>query len=112
MSHWFVLLYGDVMLIATKSMDEINKLKLKLNMNFEVKDLSSTKKILRIEIVGDTRKDKLTISQWEYIERLTCTYDKDNQTDWWALLLSANCKLIDGISIHLWGKRVCPMFHI
>ena len=39
------------MLIATKSMSEVNKLKILLSREFDMKDLGATKKILRMEIL-------------------------------------------------------------
>lgn len=54
--HLFsLLLCVDKMFIAVISMKEINKLNLKLNREFEIKDLSSTRKILGM--------DRLTLSQ-------------------------------------------------
>ena len=42
----FLLLYVDDMLIATKSIIEVNKLKVLLSREFEMKDLGTAKKIL------------------------------------------------------------------
>ena len=39
----YLLLYVDDMLIACKSLSEINKLKFKLNSDFEMKDLGNAK---------------------------------------------------------------------
>ena len=48
-----LMLYVDDMLIACKHMQEISKLKQKLNSEFKVKDLGSAKKILGMEIHRD-----------------------------------------------------------
>src|SRR3954464_13885254 len=48
-SSIFLLLYVDDMLIATRSMKEINKLKTLLRKEFDMKDLGGAKKILGIE---------------------------------------------------------------
>ena len=45
-SFIYLLLYVDDMLIASKNVKEIEKLKTKLNQEFEMKDLGETKKIL------------------------------------------------------------------
>jgi hypothetical protein len=49
----FLLLYVDDMLIAAKSIVEVNKLKVLLSREFEMKDLGTTKKILGMEIRRD-----------------------------------------------------------
>ena len=53
-SYIFLLLYVDNMLIAAKSMCEVNRLKSLLHKEFEMKDLGAAKKILGMEI----RKDR------------------------------------------------------
>jgi hypothetical protein len=50
----FLLLYVDDMLIATKSIVEVNKLKVLLSRKFEMNDLGATKKILGMKL----RKDR------------------------------------------------------
>jgi hypothetical protein len=49
----FLLLYVDDMLIAAKSIVEVNKLKVLLSREFEMKDLGTAKKILGMEIRRD-----------------------------------------------------------
>ena len=49
-SYIFSLLYVDDMLIVEKSMSKVNKLKILLSREFYIKDLGTTKKILRMEI--------------------------------------------------------------
>ena len=49
-SYIFLLLYVDDILIATKSMCEINRLKSLLQKDFEIKNLGAAKKILGMEI--------------------------------------------------------------
>jgi hypothetical protein len=58
-SYIFLLLYMDDMLIAAKSMCEVNRLKSLLNKEFEMKDLGAAKKILGIEIRRDREARKL-----------------------------------------------------
>jgi hypothetical protein len=48
-SYFFSLLYMDDMLVATKSMSEVNKFKTLLSREFDMKNLGAAKKILRME---------------------------------------------------------------
>ena len=58
-SSIFLLLYVDDMLIATKSTSEVNKLKILLSREFDMKDLVTTKKILGMEIRIDRALGRL-----------------------------------------------------
>ena len=58
-SFIFLLLYVDKMLIATKSIMEVNKLKVLLSREFDMKDLGLAKKILGIEIQKDRDAKRL-----------------------------------------------------
>ena len=58
------------MLITSKSMQEINRLKSQLSAIFEMKDLGAVKKILGIEIHMDKESRKLFLSQKRYIEKV------------------------------------------
>jgi len=49
----------DDILIATKNMSEVDKLKGKLKQESEMKDLGEAKKILEIEIHKNRRKENL-----------------------------------------------------
>ena len=49
-SFIYLLLYVDDMLIASKSQEEIEKLKIQLRKEFEMKNLGEAKKILGTEI--------------------------------------------------------------
>ena len=59
---FFLLLYVDDMLIAAKSMIEINKLKTLLRKEFDMKELGAAKKILGMEIRMDRDARKLWLS--------------------------------------------------
>ena len=61
-SFIFLLLYMDDMLIAAKSMNEVNKLKTLLIKEFDMKDLDAAKKILRIKIHKDRDTRKFWLS--------------------------------------------------
>jgi hypothetical protein len=62
-SYIFLLLYVDDMLIAAKSMCEVNRLKSLLHKDFEMKDLGAAKKILGMEIRRNKEARKLWLSQ-------------------------------------------------
>ena len=68
-SFVYLFLYVDDMLIAAKSMFEINRLKEQLTGEFKMKDLGATKKILGMEIHRDRHASKLYLSQ-KYIENV------------------------------------------
>ena len=61
-SSIFLLLYVDDMLIAAKSMSEVNKLKFLLSREVDMKDLVAAKKILRMEICRDRALGGLWLS--------------------------------------------------
>ena len=58
-----LVLYVDNMLVASKSMVEINRLKAQLNSSFDMKDLGEEKQILSMKIHRDRKNDKLWLSQ-------------------------------------------------
>ena len=58
----FLLLYVDDMLIAAKSIMEVNKLKVLLSREFDMNDLSAAKKILGMEIYRDKDAKRLWLS--------------------------------------------------
>jgi hypothetical protein len=61
-SFIFLLLYVDNMLIVAKSIVEVNKLKVLLSREFDMKDLGAAKKILGIEIRSDRDTKRLWLS--------------------------------------------------
>ena len=60
---FIILVYVDDMLIASKSMEEISRLKAQLSRKFEMKDLGAEKHILGMEIHRDMKNGKLWLSQ-------------------------------------------------
>ena len=60
-SFIYLLLYVDDMLIAAKSMSQVNILKKQLSDEFEMKDLDAAKKILRMKITRDRSVGKLFV---------------------------------------------------
>ena len=77
-SSIFLLLYVDDMLIVTKSMIEVNKLKYLLSKEFDMKDLGATKKILGMEIHMDRALGRLWLSQHSYVKRVLEKFNMDN----------------------------------
>ena len=69
-SYVFLLLYVDDMLIAGSSMREMNNLKTRLSIAFEMKDLGPAKQILGTKISRDRSAGTLKISQELYIEKV------------------------------------------
>lgn len=66
------------MLIAAKSMSEINELKKQLINEFEMKDLGATKKILGMEISIDRSSRKVYLSQKGYIDKVLRRFNMHN----------------------------------
>jgi hypothetical protein len=66
--YW--LLYADDMLIASKDISLVNKLKSQLSSEFEMKDLGAAKKILGMEIHRDRQAGKLFLSQKKYLQKI------------------------------------------
>ena len=64
------LLYVDDMLIVAQDKENIRKVKVQLNKEFEMKNLGTTKKILGMEILRDRKASKLYLSQKGYIEKV------------------------------------------
>lgn len=62
-SFIYLLLHVDDIEIASKSKDEIEKLKTQLNQEFEMKDLGEAKKILGMEICRNRTCGKVSLSQ-------------------------------------------------
>ncbi|GJV64779.1 transposable element [Tanacetum coccineum] len=69
-SFVYLLLYVDDLLIASQSLDEIEKLKTRLKSEFERKDLGEAKMILGMEIVRDRKLKKLCLTQKQYMRRV------------------------------------------
>ena len=66
----YLLLYVDDMLIASRSMDVVKRLKRILSSKFEMKDLGPAENILRMEICRDRCKGVLHLSQERYIQKV------------------------------------------
>jgi hypothetical protein len=77
-SSIFLLLYVDGMLIATKSIIEVNKLKVLLSREFDMKDLGVAKKILGMEIYKDRDVKRLWLSQAGYMKKVLERFSMEN----------------------------------
>ena len=61
-SFIYQLLYVDDMLISSNNVEEIEKLKTRLNQHFEMKDLGEAKKILGMKITRDREGGKIYLT--------------------------------------------------
>ena len=66
----YLLLYVDDILIASANKEEIRQLKESLNIEFEMKDLGSARRILGIDIHRDRAKGELFLSQSNYLKKV------------------------------------------
>ncbi|CAJ2640159.1 unnamed protein product [Trifolium pratense] len=66
----YLLLYVDDILMASSDKHEIQKLKEKLNGEFEMKDLGNAKRILGMDILRDRSKGELFLSQHDYLKKV------------------------------------------
>ncbi|GJU24648.1 transposable element [Tanacetum coccineum] len=64
-SFIYLLLYVDDMLVAAKDMEEVKKLKILLNTEFDMKDLGAARKILGMEIIRDRKHE-----HWNAVKRI------------------------------------------
>ena len=77
-SFIFLLLYADDMLIVPKSIVKVNKLKVLLNREFDIKNLGETKKILGMEIHKDRDAKRLWLSQADYVKKVLERFSMEN----------------------------------
>ncbi|RDY04297.1 hypothetical protein CR513_12017, partial [Mucuna pruriens] len=66
----YLLLYVDDILLASSKKDVINRLKSKLNFEFEIKELGEAKRILGMDISKNRSKEELFLSQQGYIKKV------------------------------------------
>jgi len=96
-TYVYLLLYVDDMLIASKCIYEINKLKTLLNNEFEMKNLGAARMILGMEIHRDRSVGKLYLSQKEYIEKVLQQFGMQNVKPM-SILLATHFKLSAALS--------------
>ncbi|KAH9784304.1 hypothetical protein KPL71_009603 [Citrus sinensis] len=92
-SFIYLLLYVDDMLIASKSKDEIEKLKTQLNQEFEMKDLGEVKKIIGMKIYKDRARSKVSLSQKQYLKKVLQQFGITEQTKPVSTPLASHFKL-------------------
>jgi hypothetical protein len=66
----FLLLYMDDMLITANSIAKVNKLKVLLSREFDIKDLGIAKMIFGMEIQKDRDAKRLWLSQAGYVKKV------------------------------------------
>ena len=74
-SFIYLLLYIDDILIASKNIEEIEKLKTQLNQGFEMEDLGETNKILGMEITRDREGGKICLTHKQYLKKVLQCFD-------------------------------------
>ena len=74
----FLLFYVDDMLIATKSISEVNKLKILLSREFDMKDFGAAKKILGMEIHKERALGRLWLSHSGYVGKVLERFNVEN----------------------------------
>jgi len=77
-SYIFLLLYVDDMLVAVRSMKEVNKLKALLSKEFNMKDFGTAKKILGMEICRDRNTRKWWLSQAGDVKKVPKRFSMEN----------------------------------
>ncbi|KAJ9557676.1 hypothetical protein OSB04_012290 [Centaurea solstitialis] len=73
----YLLLYVEDVLIACRDPSEIVRLKDKLKLEFEMKELGAAQKILGMEIVRDRKSCRLRLTQGEYIQKILKRFNLD-----------------------------------
>uniref|UniRef100_A0A5B7BYT4 Reverse transcriptase Ty1/copia-type domain-containing protein n=1 Tax=Davidia involucrata TaxID=16924 RepID=A0A5B7BYT4_DAVIN len=92
-SFIYLLLYVDDMLIASKSKVEIDRLKVQLNSEFDMKDLGEAKKILGMEIKRDRVKGTVFLTQTQYLKNVLQRFGMDGTAKSVNTPLAAHFKL-------------------
>ena len=92
-----LVLYVDDMLVASKSMFEINRLKAQLARTFDMKDLGVANQILGMQIHRDRKNGKLWLSQKKYVEKILQRFGM-NKVKPINIPLASHFKLSSGLS--------------
>ena len=75
---FFLLLYVNDMLIAAKGISEVNKLKILLSREFDMKDLGVVKNIIGMEISRERALGRLWLSQSGYVKKVLERINMEN----------------------------------
>ena len=89
----YLLLYIDDMLIASKSQNEIEKLKTQLSQEFEMKDLGEAMKILGMKICRNKARGKVNLSHKQYLKKVLQQFGMIEQTKPVSTILASHFKL-------------------
>lgn len=73
-----IVVYVDDLLVASKSLEVLQKVKLELNKIFKMKDLGPVNEILGIQIERDGDKGSIKISQKKYINEIIERFGMDS----------------------------------
>lgn len=73
----YLLFYIDNMLIACNSKEEIKRVKMLLNSEFEMKDIRVANMILGMQITGDMSKGILFINHKHYLAKVLMKFNMD-----------------------------------
>ncbi|CAN1822894.1 Retrovirus-related Pol polyprotein from transposon TNT 1-94, partial [Linum perenne] len=92
-SFIYLLLYVDDMLIASKSKVEIDKLKVQLSKEFEIKDLGEAKKILGMEIKRDRKEGAVWLTQSSYLKKILKRFGINDSTKPVSIPFASHFKL-------------------
>ena len=92
-----LVLYVDDMLVASKSMFEISRLKAQLARTFDMKDLGATNQILGMQIHIDRKNGKMWLSQKKYVEKILQRFGM-NKVKRINIPLASHFKLSSGLS--------------
>jgi hypothetical protein len=94
----YLLLYVDDMLIACKSIVEIDRLKTQLKNEFEMKDLGEAKKILGMEITRERARGIVCLTQKQYLKKVLKRFGMDHNTKPTTTPLAPHFKLSAAMS--------------
>jgi hypothetical protein len=94
----YLLLYVDDMLIACKSIVEIDRLKTQLKNEFEMKDLGEAKKILGMEITRERARGIVCLTQKQYLKKVLKRFGMDQNTKPTTTPLAPHFKLSAAMS--------------
>ena len=89
----YLLLYVNDILIASKNRSVINKLKKDLSFEFEMKDLSETKKVLGMVIKRDQKGGKVSLTQKRYLKKVLQKFNVNGDTKSASIPLAPYFKL-------------------
>ena len=77
-SFIILLLYVDDILISSNNVEDVMKVKVELNNEFDMKDLGAASRILRIYVRRDKKQSKLCLSQETYLRKILDKFGMSN----------------------------------